>query len=116
MAGYDTVRLVHRLEEEVAELGLQMCYSQLRYGSEYGDIVCLKPTEAGVPIYSRDADLFNGTLAELDFWLRGIKWARNYDTMLKVSDDKKRERKEQDERNRQLLNLIKHSDEKENIL
>lgn len=110
MAGYDTVRLVHRLEEEVAELGLQMCYSQHQYGSEHGDIVCLKPTDTGVPIYSRDADLFNGTLAELAVWLRGIKWARNYDTMIKISDEKKRERKEQDIRNHQLLMLIKNSD------
>ena len=110
MSGYNTVRLVHRLEEEVAELGLQMCDSKHRYGNDYEDRISIKPTQTGVPIYSRDADLFHGTMEELDFWLRGIKWARNYDLMLKISDEKKRERKEQDERNRNLLDLIKDSD------
>lgn len=108
MAGYDTVRLVHRLEEEVAELGLQMCYSRPESG--YGDLVAVKPTDNGVPIYNKNVELFTGTLEGLDYWLKGIQWARNYDLMLKISDNKKRKRKENDERNRQLLNLIKHSD------
>ena len=108
MAGYDTVRLVHRLEEEVAELGFQMCYSRPERGD--GDLVAVKPTDSGVPIYHRDVELFTGTLAGLDYWLKGIKWARNYDSMLKISDEKKRKRKEQDISNHQLLTLIKHSD------
>ena len=40
--------------------------------------------------------------------MRGVLWARDYDTM--VVDKNlavKRERKEQDERNRQLLKMIK---------
>ena len=62
MAGYDTVRLVHRLEEEVAELGFQMCYSRPERGD--GDLVAVKPTDNGVPIYHRDVELFTGTLAK----------------------------------------------------
>jgi hypothetical protein len=42
-----------------------------------------------------------------DKFMQGILWARNYDDMLKVSDVKKRERKEQDERNKQMIRLLK---------
>ena len=41
-------------------------------------------------------------------FMQGVVWARDYDQMLKISDVKKRERKEQDERNRQLVNILKN--------
>jgi hypothetical protein len=62
-----------------------------------------------LPIYSRDAELFVGTLEGLETWLHGVRWAREYDMMLKLSDEKKRARKEQDERNRILLKTLKDS-------
>jgi hypothetical protein len=50
-----------------------------------------------------------GTLEGLETWLHGVRWAREYDMMLKLSDEKKRARKEQDERNRILLKTLKDS-------
>jgi hypothetical protein len=60
-----------------------------------------------LPIYSRDATLFAGSLEAADKFMQGVIWARDYDRMLKVSDVAKRERKEQDERNKQMVMLLK---------
>jgi hypothetical protein len=56
--------------------------------------------------------VFLGTIAELELWLRGIHWSRQYDRMVfGTKHDKARERKEQDERNRQLMKTLKGSEE-----
>ena len=107
MSGYQSIIRVRRLEEEVNKLGFMFAYPKHRFGDEV-DTVALKPKDAdAVPIYARDAEVFCGTLEQLDVWLRGVEWARNYDMMLRVSDDRRRARKEQDARNRQLVQLLK---------
>jgi len=108
MSGFETVLKIRRLERECDELGLM--FSQSKHGSYYGgDVLALKPKDQNsLPVYSRDAEVFLGTIAELEVWLRGIQWARQYDRMVfGVKHDKTRERKEQDERNRQLMTMIK---------
>jgi hypothetical protein len=62
-----------------------------------------------LPIYCRDAQLFVGTLESAASWMQGVLWARDYDSMVidKKLDDK-RKRKEQDERNRQLVRILKN--------
>ena len=76
---------------------------------EDGDTVALKPKDAdSLPIYSRDAEVFVGSLTDLQYWLRGVEWARDYDRMvIDKNINKKRERKEQDERNCILLRTLK---------
>ncbi len=107
MAGYTQILEVRRLEEEVTKLGFMFCHPKHGDRGEFGDVVALKPKDAdSLPIYSRDAEIFVGTLKDLQYWLRGVKWARDYDNMMKISDDKKRARKEQDERNRQLARTL----------
>jgi len=68
-----------------------------------------------LPIYCRDAELFVGTLEGAEYWMRGVEWARDYDRMVvdKKLDDK-RKRKEQDERNRQLVLILKN--QKNNLI
>lgn len=109
MSGYNTIRMVHALEKECDELGLKMVNSRSGiYYHEHGDVVSLVPKDSNsLPAYSRDAELFTGTLEELRVWLRGVEWARSYDMLMRVSDDKKRKRKEQDELNRQLVKRLK---------
>jgi hypothetical protein len=63
--------------------------------------------QEALPIYSRDAELFVGSLERLEDWMAGVRWAREYDMMLKLSDDKKRAAAEQKERNRQLMRTLK---------
>jgi hypothetical protein len=89
-----------------------MCHS--KYGGSYRhDVLALKPKDDNsLPVYTRDAEVFLGTIAELEVWLRGIQWSRQYDRMVfGVKHDKTRERKEQDERNRQLMKTLKGSEE-----
>ena len=106
MSGYHTILRMRRLEETVAKLGFMFAYPKHRYGDEQ-DMVALKPCDSdAVPIYSRDAEIFCGTLEQLEVWLRGVEWARNYDQLLRVSDEKRRARKEQDERNRLMMQRL----------
>lgn len=108
MSGYHTVLRMRRLEEDVAKLGFMFAYPKHRFGDEQ-DMVALKPLDSdAVPIYSRDAEIFCGTLEQLEVWLRGVEWARNYDMLLKVSDEKRRARKEQDARNRLMMQRLKN--------
>ena len=101
MSGYHTILRMRRLEEEVAKLGFMFAYPNHRFGDEQ-DMVALKPRDAdAVPIYSRDAEIFCGTLEQLEVWLRGVQWARDYDMLLRVSDENRRKKFEDAERARQ---------------
>ena len=107
MSGYNTVLKIRRLEEECERLGFMFAAS--RHGSYLGnDVISLKPKDQdSLPVYSRDAEVFVGTVEELEIWLQGLQWARNYDRMLfGQKHEKARERKEQDERNRQLMKML----------
>ena len=108
MSGYNLVRKIKFLEEECDKLGFKMCQAQ-HFQKEFGDLLALKPKDIeSLPPYSRDAEIFIGTLNDLERWLQGIEWARKYDRMLfGVKHDEKRVRKEQDFRNEVLVKILK---------
>lgn len=109
MSGYNLVSRIHSLEEQCRELGLMMCHSRSDYMNQFGDVVAVKPRDQdSLPVYSRDAELFVGTLDALENWLKGIVWARRYDTMLfGAGHNDKRQRKEQDYRNARFLKNLR---------
>ena len=108
MSGYSDILFMQRLIHECDGLGFMMAHSKHGNSIKNGDVVALRPKDHdALPIYARDAELFVGTLEQLEVWLRGVKWARDYDRMLRLSNDDRRERKEQDERNRKLVRLLK---------
>ena len=108
MAGYGAVEQLRRLETEVDKLGFMLCAPKNRWTDDLSDLVAIKPKDQdSLPIYSRDTEVFVGTLDQLQIWVRGVYWARNYDEMLKLSNEKKREKKEQDERSRRLIAKLK---------
>jgi hypothetical protein len=110
MAGWNTIQRIRNIEEKIDKLGFKFSKSKHSDWSEDHGALSLVPKDHdALPIYSRDAELFVGSIERLEDWLAGVRWAREYDMMLKLSDEKKRERKEQDERNRQLLKTIKDS-------
>ena len=110
MSGYSTVLKIRRLEKAAFELGFMFAYPKHRFGGTTEvEQIALKPRDDSAPIYSRDAEVFHGTIEDLEVWLRGVEWARDYDKMLKVSDSKKRERKEKDYANAQLLKTLKNA-------
>lgn len=107
MSGYNLIRKIRFLEEECHKLGFQMCHSHT-FNNKFGDVVALKPRDDCLPVYSRDAEVFIGTIQDLERWLQGFHVARKYDSLLLGNKhDAQRDRKEQDYRNRQLLNQIK---------
>ena len=117
MAGYHAVQELRRLEADLDRLGLMLCNPKHGgwSGDNFSDRAGVKPKDAdALPIYARDAEIFTGTLEQIKMWLIGVQWARQYDTMLKLSDDKKRTKKEEDYRHRQMLReLAKDHTEKE---
>ena len=105
--GYVTIQKLRRIEEECTQLGLRMVNPKYCNGN---DSIALIPLDQNaLPIYSRDAELFIGTLDEIEVWLRGVAWARNYYKLLRATSDKVIARKEQDERNRRLVEKLKNT-------
>ena len=106
MAGWNTIQTIRKLEERAELLGMR--FTAHKHDDLYGENVALVPKDlVALPIYSRDAILFAGSLEAADKFMQGVIWAQDYDRMLKVSDVKKRQRKEQDERNKQMVQLLK---------
>lgn len=111
MPGWNQIQEIRRLEAEIDKLGFKFASPKNRNWEENADCVSLVPKDQNsLPIYCRDAEVFIGSLTGLQYWLRGVQWARDYDRMVVDKNiEKKRERKEQDERNRLLLKTIKDS-------
>ena len=114
MAGWNQIQQVRKLEERADKLGLK--FTAYKHDDRYGANVALIPKDSdALPIYSRDAELFVGTLEGAAYWMQGVMWARDYDSMvIDRKMDAKRARKEQDERNKQLIKMLK--DEKLNLV
>ena len=108
MAGYQLVQRIRRLEQELDRSGLAMTNAS-QYYRDYGDVVAVRPRDAdSLPVYSRDAELFVGTIEALEYWLQGIEWARRYDNMLfGPRHNTNRERREQNYRNEVLVKILK---------
>ena len=107
MSGWNQIQQVRKLEQQADKLGMQ--FAAYKYENTYGERVSLIPKDAdSLPIYTRDAQLFSGTLEGAEYFMQGVEWARDYDRMvIDRKIDEKRERKEQDERNRILLRTLK---------
>jgi hypothetical protein len=107
MTGYSFILRLRRFEQEIDKLGLRMGRPK-HGGPRTVDVICLMPKDDdALPVYARDTELYIGTIEQAEEWLRGVQWARQYDNLLRLSDDKKRARKEKDEQNRNLLTKIK---------
>lgn len=105
--GWRQLQAIKNIEKEAWELGFQLIRS--RYYSETNEIGLIPRDAEALPVYARDAEIFSGTLNDIHKYLMGIKWARDYDRMLRVSTPTQREKKEQQERNKQLMKVIKES-------
>ena len=117
MSGWNTIQRIKRIEQLVDEIGFKFSKSKHSDWTEDHGALSLVPRDAdALPIYSRDAELFVGSLERLEDWLAGVKWARDYDMMLKLSDDKKRMAAEQKEKNRQLMRTLKEGKRVEGVV
>lgn len=109
MSGYQAVLELRRLEADLDAMGLMLCNPKHGNWSSdtFSDRAGVKPKDStSLPIYSRDAELFTGTLEQIRTWMIGVKWARDYDMMLRLSDEKKRAKKEDDYRAKRMLDVL----------
>ena len=117
MSGWETIQRIKRVEEEIDKLGFKFAKSKHSDWSDNHGALSLKPKDPdALPIYSRDAELYVGTLENLETWLHGVRWAREYDSMLKLTDEKKRGAAEQKERSRQLMRTLKEGRRVEGVV
>jgi len=108
MSGWNTIERIRRIEEQVDKLGFKFSKSKHSdWTEDHGALSLVPKDHDALPIYSRDAELFVGSLERLEDWMAGVRWAREYDMMLHLSDDKKRVKAEQKERNKNLMRTIK---------
>jgi hypothetical protein len=108
MSGWNTIQRIKRIEEEIDRLGFKFSKSKhTDWSEDHGALSLVPKDHEALPIYSSDAELFVGNLERLEDWINGVRWAREYDRMLKISDDDKRTKAEQKERNRQLMRTLK---------
>lgn len=105
MTGINFLHRVARVQQRCRELGFEIVSP--KHGMRDHDIAALIPRDDELPIYSRDDELFVGTLEELEVWLRGVEWARDYDSMLKACDAKRRANKEELYRQYRMLSILK---------
>ena len=107
MAGWSTIKKIRELEDRALILGMK--FAPYRHDDYDADNVALVPWgQDSLPIYTRDAILFAGSLEGADQFMQGIMWSRYYDRMVVDKNiDAKRVRKEQDERNKQLMKTLK---------
>lgn len=108
--GYNTILKLRRVESECAKMGLRIGHSKHGSYREYGDVMAVMPTDDALPIYSRDAELFCGTLDELSRWLQGATWMHDYYSMLKLIDGKKVQKKEDGIRHDRLVQKLKNEE------
>jgi hypothetical protein len=108
MSGWNTIQRIRNLEKRIDELGFKFAKSKHSDWSEdHGALSLVPKDQDSLPMFSRDAELFVGSLEALEHWLHGVEWARSYDRMCRISSDDKRSAAEQKERNRQLLRILK---------
>ena len=114
MSGWNIIKQIRSIEQRADLLGMKL--APYKHDDRYGENVALIPKDNdALPIYSRDAVLFAGSLEGAGQWMQGVLWAREYDCMVVDRNlNKKRERKEQDERNIQLAKILK--EEKLNLV
>lgn len=105
MTGYEMVQRIRKLEERLASLGFELCPPE--FHNTRDTYAAIKPLgNDGLPIYARGVCIFTATIESIETWVAGALWARNYDKMLGLSNPEKRERKEQDARNKILINKL----------
>ena len=103
MSGYSTYKQWQAIEEQAKMLGFRLGSPR---GSgwtmgEHSDLVTLYPADEALPIYNREADLFTGTFGQVQSFLAGWIRSREYDRMLRMTDDKRRKKFEDAEVQRQ---------------
>lgn len=101
--GMRTYSRIKKMEVDANRLGFVL--KNDIYGSN-GDTFTLCANDEVLPSYRNGADLFKGDLDEVESFLVGIRWAREYDTLLGLKTTQRREKAEQRVRNQNLVKIL----------
>ena len=109
MSGYQTYTRFQRIEAQAAQLGFRIGNPKHGHWNDTsaGDMVAIYPKDDELPTFSRDAEIFCGSFSSLEVFLTGWARAQQYYMILRLSDDKKRKKYEDKERERQRLAKLK---------
>ena len=103
MTGYSTYTRWQRIQAQADQLGFRI--GNPKHGQwdtrSGADEVAIFPRDNELPTYNRDAEIFAGTFHELEVFLTGWARAQQYDMILRMTDDKRRKKFEDAERERQ---------------
>lgn len=113
VAGWQLLRSFRDVEERANKIGLKFAAS--KFGGFEFDTIALVPLDEHLPIYNREAEVFQGTLQDIDKWLRGVEWARNYDNLMMSKNDEKRETAERKYQQRELLKVIRDGEREKKL-
>jgi hypothetical protein len=81
------IQKIETLQIRLGKLGYVMRQSKHSYSGEYN--IGVYPLDRQLPIYSRDAELFSGTVEMIEAWIRGVYHKNEYLLMLKAITDEK---------------------------
>lgn len=113
VAGWQLLRDYRSAEERAAKIGLKFAPS--KYSGMEFDTIALVPLDEHLPVYNREAEVFQGTLQDINKWLQGVDWARNYDNIMKVSNDEKRQTAERKYQQRELVKTIREGEKSKGV-
>ena len=92
--GINMIERIDSVRELAAFFGFQLGRAPHSSFGDNIDTIALYPKDNSLPTYSRDACLFTGNLNEVENFLDGIRWARQYDKMIGSCTDQRREQYE----------------------
>lgn len=113
VAGWQLLKSFRDVEARANKIGLKFAPS--KYSGYDFDTIALMPLDEYLPVYNREAEVFTGTLQDIDKWLQGATWARNYDDLMKVSNDEKRKVAENKYQQKELLRVIRDGEKSEKL-
>ncbi len=113
VAGWQLLKSFRDVEERASKIGLKFAPS--KYSGMEFDTIALMPLDEHLPVYNREAEIFQGTLQDIDKWLRGVEWSRNYDNLMMSKNDEKRKTAETRYQQRELLKVIRDGEKSEKL-
>ena len=109
MVSLKVIQQIESLNAQLAAQGMRM-ETKPTHGAwssvKDAHVIVVYPSQDGLPFYARDAELFIGTLDDIQLWISGIQWLTAYYNMIGIDTGTKREQKEHAERERQLIHAL----------
>lgn len=78
------IQLLDRVVTDLNKLGFKIKNARYGQGS-----IAVYPLDDKNPLYSRDAEIYTGTVEQIMCWIRGVQHRDDYLKMLKATNDKK---------------------------